>query len=212
MIEEGDFGLKHCVIVASMPVCPSLLSRYANADYIIAADAGYCNLQRAGIVPSLIVGDFDSAPYPQTDTALLLPKEKDDTDTYYAARKALAWGADKVTLLGATGGRLDHTIANLHTLLFLETNGAETWIVDETTEIRALLPGTYTFSRREGFVSLFPLGEEAEGVTLQGMKYPLQNATLRNNFPVGVSNEFAEEQGTISVKKGGLYLFFTHSE
>lgn len=204
-----------CVIFAAMPVSEAMHADYEGADCIIAADAGWRTVQALGLHADFLVGDYDSAPppcepeQPGMPQPCVLPMEKDDTDTFYAARKAVELGATHLIILGGTGGRFEHTLANMHTLVFLEQNGVEAWLADETMHLRALLPGRYAFARRDAWVSLFPIGESAGGVTLTGLYYPLQNATLRCNYPVGISNEFAEETAQICVETGGVYLVLT---
>jgi thiamine pyrophosphokinase len=155
------------------------------------------------------LGDFDSAPVPtERPDAERLPTEKDDTDTHYAARRALELGCDEVVILGGLGGRLDHTLANMQTLVFLEKQGVHAVLADETTQVNVLLHGTLTVYRPEGacYCSVFPIGERAEEVTLEGLKYPLHDAVLTNVWPVGVSNEFLQDRAHISVRNGGLYI------
>ena len=102
-------------------------------------------------------------------------------------------------------------MANLQTLFYLAQSGVKGFLVDETTEVTVLLPGTYEFAKREDvYVSLFTAEKETGGVTLRGLKYPLTDATLTNAFPVGVSNELVDEKAMISFKKGSLYLMFCH--
>ena len=118
-MERKKAGMK-CVIFAGLPAAPELHGWWADADYVIAADAGYENACRVGVEPDLLLGDYDSAPRPEAGAkTVFLPAEKDDTDTYYAARKALELGATDVVIVGGLGGaRLDHTLANLQTLCF----------------------------------------------------------------------------------------------
>ena len=125
-MERKKAGMK-CVIFAGLPAAPELHSWWADADYVIAADAGYENACRVGVEPDLLLGDYDSAPRPEAGAkTVFLPAEKDDTDTYYAARKALELGATDVVIVGGLGGaRLDHTLANLQTLF---QAGAHLWI------------------------------------------------------------------------------------
>lgn len=206
--------MKRCVIFAAMPVSESLQAWWKNADYVIAADAGYKTAQRLGVQPDLLLGDYDSAPVPKTSVETVhLPIEKDDTDTYYAARRALKTGCDEVVILGGTGGRLDHTMANLQTLVFLARHHVRALLVDESTQVTVLLPGTHEVpAQSDVYCSVFPIGARAGGVTLEGLQYPLQNAMLTNAYPVGVSNAFTAPCARICVKTGGLYLMLCRKE
>lgn len=183
----------------------------ADADCVIAADAGYLTARRFGREPDLLLGDYDSAPAPAG--AQRLPAEKDDTDTHFAAKKAVELGARRVTILGGTGGRLDHTLANFATLLYLARSGVEAVLADASTEVRALLPGTYRFARRDGwYLSLFPLEGNASGITLRGVKYPLCGAELRADFPLGTSNEILAPFAEIICTAGALLCVFSKKE
>lgn len=198
--------MKRCVIFAAQPVARELRSWCDGASLIIAADAGYRSARALGVEPDLLLGDYDSAPPPQSGKTVRLPAEKDDTDTFYAARQALAQGCDEVVILGGLGGRLDHTLANLHTLVFLAQQGARAVLADEKNEITVLLPGRHRLSARPGWhCSLLPAGDAARGVTLEHLKYPLADAVLTNAWPVGVSNEFAGPEAVVEFRQGVLY-------
>nr|WP_325182014.1 thiamine diphosphokinase [uncultured Oscillibacter sp.] len=177
-------------------------------DFIVAADGGYrvCLDQR--VKPDLLMGDFDSLE-PPADFAHVrrLPVEKDDTDTLAAARAGLERGCTDFLIYGGTGGkRLDHTLANLQTLLFLRRRGAMgflfdddfLWTVIENGDIRV------TKTVEWGLLSVFCLGDRAEGVEETGVQYPLRDAVLTPDFPLGVSNHILEPEARVSVRKGAL--------
>ena len=134
---------KRAVILSAVPVAAALGHYVQPGDFIVACDAGYRNAARLGLQPDLIVGDFDSAPQPETaQETIVLPHVKDDTDTQYAAHWLLEQGYDEITLLGALGGaRLEHTLANLATGLYLAKNGVSVLLADERSELRFLTPG-----------------------------------------------------------------------
>lgn len=203
-----------CVIFAGMPVTDKLRHFWQDAELIIAADAGYENARRLGIEPDLLLGDYDSAPCPPPNAkTLVLPAEKDDTDTYFAARKAIERGVSEVVILGGLGGRLDHTLANLQTLVFLAKNGMRAVLADEENEATVLLPGEHRIpSRCDCYLSIFSAGDAARGVTLEGLKYPLHEATVTGFYPIGVSNEFVGDAATVRFSAGTLYLIFSRRE
>lgn len=203
-----------CVIFAGLPVSQALCRFWQDADLVIAADAGYENARRLGVEPDLLLGDYDSAPCPPPNAkTVVLPAEKDDTDTYFAARRAIELGATEAVILGGLGGRLDHTLANLQTLVFLAKNGVRAWLADEANEATALLPGAYRFPARPGwYLSVFSAGDAAHGVTLEGLKYPLHDATVTNFFPIGVSNEFGADMATVRFTGGVLHLMLSRRE
>ena len=145
---------------SAVPVAAALGRYVQPGDFIVACDAGYRNAARLGLQPDLIVGDFDSAPQPKTaQETIVLPHVKDDTDTQYAARWLLEQGYDEITLLGALGGaRLEHTLANLATGLYLAKNGVSVLLADERSELRFLTPGRALVLAHHDwkFLSLFP--------------------------------------------------------
>ena len=205
------------VIVSACPVGETMRRYITPGCHLVACDAGWRNLQRLGLRPDLVVGDFDSAPPPPEGDTVVLPHVKDDTDTQYAARLAVERGADRVTILGALGGaRLEHTLANLSTGLWLQKRGVKVLLADEHSEIRFLLPGSALTLEREDwqYFSLFPLEGTAEGVCVQGAFYPLQDATLHPDFPLGVSNEWMAEGGPVTIRlaHGALAVICTRAD
>lgn len=204
--------MRRFVILSACPVSPALARYLRPDDLLIACDAGWQNAAALGRTPDLVVGDFDSAPPPSCGEVLRLPTAKDDTDTHYAARIAAGRGAEEVLMLGALGGaRLEHTLANLATALWLQKQGAQVLLADERTEVRILLGGqSLTLARAGwGYFSLLPLEGAASGVTLAGARFPLTEATLTPDRPLGVSNEFAADEACIRLKSGSLAVLCT---
>lgn len=182
---------------------------FEREDYIICCDAGLNAAKRRGITPNLIVGDFDSylQEAPKGIETLRFPVEKDDTDSMLAVREGLSRGFSDFILLCSLGGRLDHTIANIQTLVFIKENGGEGQLIGPDDTARLLCNGSLDILRREGYTfSLFALGEKCEGVTLSGMQYPLNDATVTNGFPIGLGNHIMEPSATVSVKCGTLLI------
>ena len=176
--------------------------------FVVAADAGYRVCLGEGITPDLLIGDFDSME-PPADYAHVrrLPVEKDDTDTLAALKAGLEQACDTFYIYGGTGGkRLDHTLANLQSLLFLRRRGARGYLYDNdfiwtVIENEALvIPKTVEW----GLFSAFCLGDRAEGVDEEGFQYPLRDALLTPDFPLGVSNHILEPEARVSVRKGAL--------
>ena len=195
------------VVLSAVPVSASMAAYLEPGAFIVACDAGYRNAETLGVVPDLIVGDFDSAPQPpvQHERTIVLPHVKDDTDTLFAARWLWQHGCREVTFLGALRGqRFEHTVANLHTALFLAKNGVQVLLADERSELRILCPGQPMTLERKGwtYLSLFPLDGPLTGVEEQGVFYPLQDAVLTPDYPLGVSNEFTAPQAVLSCRAG----------
>lgn len=199
--------MKRCFIFAAGTFY-GLRERPASGDFVIAADAGYRTCRQAGIVPDLLLGDFDSIDQP-ADFANVerSPVEKDDTDTMLAVKTGLARGCTEFYIYGGTGGkRLDHTLANLQTLLFLRRRGARGWLYDNDFVWTVIENETLTVEKTVewGLFSAFCLGDRAEGIDEVGFQYPLSGATLTPEFPLGVSNHILEPVAAISVRQGVL--------
>ncbi|MDD3347508.1 thiamine diphosphokinase [Oscillibacter sp.] len=179
-------------------------------DFVIAADAGYRVCRETGIVPDLLLGDFDSMDQPEDFKNIFrCPVEKDDTDTMLAVKTALERGCDTVYLYGGTGGRrLDHTLANLQTLLFLRRRGARGFLYDNDFLWTVIENESFCVEKTVdwGLLSVFCLGDRAEGVAETGVQYPLQDAVLTPEFPLGVSNHILEPQARVCVSRGALAI------
>lgn len=196
-----------CVIAASMPE-PDLF--IPDGSYVIAADKGIVQLRKKGVEPDLVVGDFDSLGYvPEARELVRHPVEKDDTDMMLAVREGLRRGYRDFILYGGVGGRLDHTLANVQTLGFLQARGARGLLYGEGTAVTLLENGAMCFpAAAQGTLSVFCFGDKAEGVSESGLHYPLENASLTNAFPLGVSNDFTGQESSVSVQKGKLLLLW----
>ena len=207
---------KRAVILSAVPVTTSVGRYVLPRDFIVACDAGYRNAERLDLRPDLIVGDFDSAPMPKTEhETIVLPHVKDDTDTQYAARWLLEHGFDTITLLGALGGaRLDHTLANLATGLYLAKNKVDVLLADERSELRYLVPGRELVLHRGDwkYLSVFPMEGQLTGVAIRGAFYPLEDAVLTADYPLGVSNEFTGETAHLSCTGGTGTVVLTRDD
>lgn len=185
-------------------------------DFVIAADGGYDYCQKIGVIPDLILGDFDSMDLAakleimqrkdrEPEKILTLPTEKDDTDTLAALREGLKRGYRDFEIYGSQGGRLSHTMANMQCLMFLKENGADGCLIEKNSRVFLIREETTVLPESwKGYCSLFSFGEKAEGVSIRNMKYELENAKLCNSFPIGVSNEFVGREAVIIVQKGTL--------
>jgi thiamine pyrophosphokinase len=187
----------------------NLLEPIDGQDFILAADGGLTHLQKLGIEPHEILGDFDSLGYVPQD-ARVFPVEKDDTDAMLAARRGLELGYREFLLYGTLDGpRLDHTVANIQLLHFLATHGATGFLIGNNACATVLQKGTARFAADAvGYFSLFCLGASADGITLTGSEYTLENASLSPDFPLGVSNRFIGKPVTVSVKQGAVLLIW----
>lgn len=178
-------------------------------DMLIAADGGFDSLHAFGIKPHVVLGDMDSITrLPKGVARLRFPEKKDLTDMALALAFAKARGFRHFRLYGATGGRLDHSLANLQTLAGLAKEGLDGMIVAPQATIYALSNGTRHFPplRAGTVVSVFCQGDEALGVTLRGLKYPLTEARLDPFTPLGVSNEAVGQPFSVTVRQGVLLI------
>ena len=180
------------------------------SDYVIAADGGYAELVKRGAVPDLVVGDFDSlGSIPEHPNVIKIPAEKDDTDILFAVRQGMVRGFCTFIINGGLGGRLDHTLANIQILAYLAGNGARGILLGYDMCATAVTNGSLRFTQCvSGVISVFCVGDKARGVTLTGLKYPLDNAELAYGFPLGVSNEFTGISAEITVRDGTLIVIW----
>lgn len=181
-------------------------------EYLIAADRGMEYCKRSGLLPDCIVGDFDSAEpetlayfrtFPQIVWKQFQP-QKDETDTELAMKTAFEHGAEELHILGATGSRLDHVLANIQLLYQAMIRDIPAYLVDANNRI-GLVDGERIIKKSAQYgkyVSILPLTTTVEGITLTGFVYPLTKAVLHSSNSLGVSNEIADEQAKIEVEEG----------
>ena len=180
-----------------------------NGAFVIAADAGIEKLNKAGVAPDLIIGDFDSlGTRPSGENVRVFPVEKDDTDTMLALKEAMSLGYDTVIISGGLGGELDHTMANLQTLLYACENGINAFLTDGITTATVISDSITLGSENSGRCSVFAFGGEAIGVSISGLKYEASGITLSPSFPLGVSNHFVGKEAKISLQSGRLLIIY----
>ncbi|MCL2106309.1 MAG: thiamine diphosphokinase [Oscillospiraceae bacterium] len=197
-----------CYLIGAAPdAAPVVLEE---GDYVIAADGGCDTVRKWGLLPDFVVGDFDSMlqPAPSGVTCKKVPAEKDDTDLALALREGLDRGYRRFELIGAAGGRPDHTFANMQLLVKAASLGAFAVMRQDGFSTAALTENGSLKLRGSGKVSVFSFGGQAKGVTLRGLKYPLVEAELTQDKPVGVSNEIVGGEAEISLENGVLLVFW----
>lgn len=182
----------------------------------IAVDRGLDFFYQMNIRPDYLIGDFDSANamaveyYRNMDgvEVVQLTPEKDDTDTEHAIHEAIRLGATSITILGATGKRMDHFLGAVSLLGIGLDAGVEIQIVDEYNRIRMIRDSLVIEREKQygKYVSLIPFSSEVEGVTLSGMKYPLEDWTMGGFNALGISNEIVDSFARIQIKKGYLIV------
>lgn len=213
-----------CIVIGAGDLTVNRLDYNSDKDYLIAVDGGLMYCQVLQVEPDLIIGDFDSVTGEWKDAVIaikenapekveMLMPEKDDTDMYAALKKGLEAGFTNFRIYGATGGRLEHTLANIQCLLFLKHNNATGYIMDGNGMMLVIENEVVSFRQEmDGYLSIFSMGKEAKGVTIKGMKYNLDDYTMTNDYPIGISNEFVGEAAEISVEDGQLVLIISWPE
>jgi ribulose-phosphate 3-epimerase len=187
-----------------------------NADLIICCDGGANVASKIGLVPHLIVGDFDSldthvkAAYENEDVTFSeFPAEKNATDLELAVDLALGKSPDEIVILGGYGGRADHFLGNIQTLVMAAKADVKAFMVSAATKMFVI--DKFAEIPREFYdhISLVPLEAKVSGITTTGLKYPLCDATLHIGNTVGISNEFVDFVATVTVDSGLLLAICT---
>ncbi|HPL98308.1 MAG TPA: thiamine diphosphokinase [Bacillota bacterium] len=183
-----------------------------SADRVICADSGTRHAMNMNLTPDVIIGDMDSSPAWYIDffrkkgvEVIQYPKEKDKTDTHICVEYALDFSTE-IILLGATGSRIDHMIANISLLMLGIRRNIPISIIDNKNCIR-MIGDSITLKGNKGeFFSLIPYTGKVEGLSTRGAHYELENAVMELENPYGVSNYFEEETVSITIKKGFLLV------
>lgn len=210
--------MKHFFVVSGGNIDDMFVNRMLEQEkpeVVIAADKGMDFFYRNQKAPDVIIGDFDSVNSESLQyfkeqhgvQMIELNPMKDDTDTEAAIRYALAHGAEQITLLGATGSRLDHVLGNVELLGIGLQAGVPIVMADANNRIR-MIDREIVLKKEEQhgtYVSLIPYTEKAEHLTLRGFKYSLTDATLNGFCSLGVSNEIVDTEAEISFD-GGILL------
>lgn len=188
-----------------------MLSSITGSDYIICADSGYDHAVKAGVAPDMVIGDFDSVQsVPICGIKIQLPVEKDITDSEAALSEGIKRGFKSFLLLGGTGGRFEHTFANISIMAKAVKNGFNFIISDERHTFRCICNSSVIIPYKPNMqVSVFAFGGKAYGVTERGFHYPLCEYTLDPFEPLGISNNITSEYGEFSVKNGTLIIIET---
>ena len=177
-------------------------------DFFIFCDSGLYHRDSLGACPNLTVGDFDSHPHPDGDGEVIaLPREKDDTDTFFAVKEALRRGFSDFLLIGVIGGRLDHTLGNISILHMLHTKGATAKIIDAFSEMEIVDNKPKYISNDFSYFSVINSDGSASGITIKGALFPLSDADISPDFQYGISNEpLPGKTAEVTVARGRALL------
>lgn len=210
----------YCVIVANAPdldLAPHH-QLVEQAELRIAADGGALALLRAELLPHVVVGDLDSLDPDSQQTLLArgvelrrFPRAKDETDFELALLLAAERGAQAIDVLGALGGRWDHTLANVALLAHPALLGRRVRLLDTRQALYLVRDQASINGQRGDTISLIPLGGAVRGVTTRGLLYPLQDALLHFEQARGISNVLLEPPAQVRVGEG-LLLVVQHDD
>lgn len=202
--------MKRCVIVGASEIknYDRIKSYFEEEDFFVFCDGGFKHNMFLNVVPNLIIGDFDSYSYEDFNVETIsLPKEKDDTDTIYAVKEMLKRNYDYFLLIGVTGKRLDHTLANLSILLMIYEQNKKAMIVDDFSEIEIVGKEKVYIKDNYKYFSLLNIYGIAKGVEIKNAKYNLKDASITTSYQYAVSNECLKDKiCEVSVEKGNLLL------
>lgn len=196
---------KICYLVGAGEASP--LPDIKENDLLIAVDGGLTACLAQGKTPHLLVGDLDSlaCEIPDDMPVCRFPVKKDETDTYLAYLEGVKRGYSNFKIFGGLGGRADHTIANLQLLYRIAGEGRRAALVGSDAKMLAFADASVTLQTRPGqSLGVFALSPVCEGVSIAGTAYTLENGTLKNDFPLGVSNTSLGETVEVAVKNGVL--------
>lgn len=190
---------------------PERITEHPKTDDLrIAADSGYRNAVALGERVDLAVGDFDSFPeseLPSGVEKVQLKREKDATDTQVAVELAIERGATELVIIGGLSGRLDHTLSNLSVLEDVAARGVYAVMTDGSSRARFIRNSSSLIGRSHfRYLAVIAADDKVHGVTVEGCRYPLKNATLRRRVQYAVSNEIEGNCALISVRRGGIYI------
>lgn len=184
----------------------------------ITADRGLLAADKLKLSPDYILGDFDSVPldilskYKNKSTPIkTFPVMKDKTDTEIALEVALLYRPARIDILGATGSRLDHFMANMNLLVTALDKGISVRIIDPNNMIY-LKKDSFVIRKEEqygDYISLLPFSDKITGLSLKGFKYPLDKITMTKGSSLGISNEIVEEEGIVEFDEGIMLVFET---
>ncbi|MGN0452711.1 MAG: thiamine diphosphokinase [Ruminococcus sp.] len=199
-----------CVIIGGAEIknYDEIRQYISKNDFVICCDSGLKHCEKLKVKPELIVGDFDSYEQPQTDIeTIVLPAEKDDTDTVFALKEALKRGYDNFIILGAVAGRFDHSLGNLYLLISLFNQGKKGIIVDDFSQMEIVSENEVYIDDSYPYFSLLNIHGKAKGITVENAKYPLKDAEITAEYQYGISNEVIKgKTAKVSVKEGKLLL------
>lgn len=204
--------MKCCVIVSGAPENDvEYMKPYFNNSYIICADSGYKKCERLGIIPNLIIGDFDSSDKPKCECEIIsLDVRKDDTDTFHCVKIAVDKGFDEIIILGGIGSRIDHTYSNILSVNYCFDHHIKCALVNKNNLIRIISGDNVIKSNGFKYFSVFALFDKCVGLTINNAEYNLNNAAILPSQQYTQSNEFVTDTVQINIKEGKILLILSN--
>ena len=206
--ERKEAGSRRCLIITShIDQADQITVDPEEYDAVIAADGGLIQAEELGIRPDILIGDYDSCELPEGRDAVVLPAEKDMTDSEAALDLAYERGFRRAVILGGLGGRFDHTMGNIGLLAKYCGKMEELAFVDGINRVTMKAPGSYIIPRDDYYyLGLAAYGGPCAGLSAQGVKYPLDDYTLPDDPTLGVSNELLGREAEITFRGGKLLI------
>lgn len=202
--------IKRCVIIGGAEIknYNKIQDYLGKDDFYIFCDSGLKHMEPLHLTPDLIIGDFDSWSNPKPDAeTIVLPREKDDTDTVYAIKEAINRGFETFLLIGAAGQRLDHTLVNVYALLMLDSSGKKAKLIDDYSEMEIVSQSPAYISDTFPYFSLLNLSGTAKGITIENTKFPLTDGEITSEYQYATSNEVLPgETAKVTITNGKLLL------
>ena len=202
--------MRRCVIVGGADISnyDRIIAHIKSDDFVIFCDSGLKHMEKLAVKPSLIVGDFDSHENPHLDVeTIVLPCEKDDTDTVFAVKEAVKRGFSDFLLIGVVGARLDHTLGNIYVLEYLSSLGLTGRIVDDYSEMEYVTSASALVEDSFAYFSTINISGVTRNISIENAKYPLHNAEIHSGYQYGISNEVLPgKTAKITVGEGSVLL------
>lgn len=201
---------KTLIITSHVEKLEQITIDFTSFDTVICADGGLLIAERLGLVPDFLIGDYDSMDIPKKYDIIKLPMEKDMTDSEAAIDLAVSKGFDHLTVLGGLGGRFDHTMGNIGMLAKYCGKIRNLVLMDGQNCVFMMEPGLIKVPKNPfKYLGIISYGSQAQGVTLRGVKYPLNDHLLTNETTLGVSNEITSQEAEISFSQGKLLIILS---
>ena len=202
--------MRRFVIIGGAPISDyeKIKKSFKEDDFYVFCDSGLKHIENLSVTPDLIIGDFDSHKKPEINVeTVVLPCEKDDTDTFFAAKEGIKRGFDEFLLVGAIGGRLDHSLGNTSILLYLFNQNKKATLVDDYSVMEIVGKEPVYLSDDVFYFSLLNIDGNASGVNIENAKYPLNDAKVNCEYSYCISNEPIKNKTTkIYINDGKMLL------